>query len=259
MLPEERRMFIRELLATQRTVAAHDLVGELGVALATIRRDLAVLEQEGVLVRSHGGAVSKSSNLDFQPPYQVLRHVNIDEKKAIAAAVQPYIQDGEIMFLEGSTTVFEVVEYLVRHNHLTVVTNSPPILNRLMQGSSLTVMSTGGELQRDLHYLGGLWTRELLSKIRFDKAIIGVSAIDPQYGVSTTRPAQAEIKKLLTSVARTRIGLADHTKFGKQNFSFVGPISDFDVIVTSSLTSPDYIAALRDAGVEVIVAQMHKP
>lgn len=256
MLPEQRRIFIRERLATQRTVSAVDLVKELGVALATIRRDLAILEVEGALVRSHGGAVSKLSSTDFQPSYQVLRQSNRAEKKAIAAAVEPLILDGEIVFLEGSTTVSELAARLVRHSHLTVVTNSPPILNQLSQDSSMTLMSTGGELKKDLYYLCGSWTRDVLSQTRLDKAILGISAIDVGYGVSTTRPAHAEIKKLLTKVAKTRIGLVDHTKFGKQNFAYVGPITDFDIIVTSSLTPEAHIEALRSAGIQVIVAPM---
>ena len=88
MLPEERRIFIRERLATQRTVTATELVKTLGVTMATVRRDLAILETEGALVRSHGGAVSKSSNADFQPSYQVLQNTNRDEKKAIAAVAK---------------------------------------------------------------------------------------------------------------------------------------------------------------------------
>ena len=135
MLPEERRIFIRERLATHRTVTAIELVKELGVAMATIRRDLAILETEGALVRSHGGAVSKSSSADFQPSYQVQQNTNRAEKKAIAAAAKSLILDGEIVFLEGSTTVFELAGLLTRYAHLTVVTNSPPILGRLSQDS----------------------------------------------------------------------------------------------------------------------------
>lgn len=256
MLPEERRIFIRERLASQRTVTATELVKELGVAMATVRRDLAILETEGALVRSHGGAVSKSSSADFQPSYQVQQNTNRAEKKAIALAAKPLILDGEIVFLEGSTTVFELAGLLTRYAHLTVVTNSPPILSRLSQDSSMMLMSTGGELQKDLHYLCGAWTRDVLSQTRLDKAILGISAIDPAYGVSTTRPAHGEIKKLLTAVAKTRIGLADHTKFGKQNFAYIGPITDFDIIVTSSLTAEVHIDALRSAGIEVIIAEM---
>ena len=259
MLPEERRILIRERLASQRTVSAVDLARELRVAIATIRRDLATLEGEGVLVRSHGGAVSKSSTTDFQPSYQVLQNSHREEKRAIAAAARTLIVEGEIVFFEGSTTVYELADQLPRHARLTAVTNSPAILNRLAQNPAMTVMSTGGELKKDMNYLCGSWTRDVLSQTRLDKAIVGVSAIDCAYGISTTRPAHAEVKKLLTNAARTRIGLVDHSKFGRQNFAYVGAVTDLDVVVTSSLAPEAQIDALRAAGVEVIVAPMSPP
>lgn len=256
MLPEERRILIRERLTRQRTVTAVELTRELNVAMATVRRDLAMLEREGVLLRSHGGAVSRSSSTDFQPSYQVLQRRNRVEKIAIATAAKPLIVDGDVVFLEGSTTVFEISGLLVRYAHLTVVTNSPPILSRLQQGPGLTVMFTGGELQKDLNYLCGSWARDVLIHTRVDKAVLGISALDPGYGVSTTRPAHAEIKKLLVKAAKTRIGLADHSKFGKQSFAYVGPVTDFDIIVTSSLAPLEHVEALRSAGVQVIVVPM---
>lgn len=259
MLSEERRILIRERLAKQRTVSATDLAAELGVAIATIRRDLATLEAEGALVRSHGGAVSKTSSADFQPSYQVSQNSHRDEKRAIAAAAAQLILDGEIVFLEGSTTVYELADQLPRNARLTVVTNSPPILNRIAQNAAMSVLSTGGELKKDLNYLCGMWTREVLTRTRLDKAIVGVSAIDAEYGISTTRPAHAEVKKLLTAAARTRIGLIDHSKFGRQNFAYVGPVSDLDIVVTSSLAPAEQVAALRAAGVEVIVAAFAQP
>jgi DeoR/GlpR family transcriptional regulator of sugar metabolism len=254
MLAEERRIRIREMLATQTSVSAAELAASLKVAMATVRRDLVMLEREGALVRSHGGAVSRASSASFQPSFQVLQRTNHGEKAAIAAAARPLIRDGEIVFLEGSTTVLELAGLLARHARLTVVTNSTPILNVVQGGPGLTVMITGGELQKDMHYLCGSWTRDVLAQTRFDRAVLGISAIDAGYGVSTTRPAHADIKKILAKSAKVRIGLADHTKFGRQNFAFVGPVGDFDVIVTSSLTPPEHVEALRTAGIEVIVA-----
>ena len=159
---------------------------------------------------------------------------------------------------EQIEAVTALAERFPQDRELTVVTNSPPILNRLAQESGLTLMSTGGEFQRDLNYLCGIWTRDILSKTRLDKAFLGVSAIDAAYGISTTRPAHAEIKKVLATAARTRIGLADHTKFVKQNFTYVGPITDLDVVVTSSLTPEEHIEALRATGIKVVVAPVAK-
>src|SRR6516165_4524414 len=112
MLAEERRFQIREILTAQRTVAATDLCDRLKVTAATIRRDLAALEKEGVLVRSHGGAVSRTSNTNFQPTYDALGRTNRSEKEWIAREAERLILDGETVFLEGSTTVCELARRL---------------------------------------------------------------------------------------------------------------------------------------------------
>ena len=87
-----------------------------------------------------------------------------------------------------------------------------------------------------------------------DKAILGVSAIDPQYGVSTASHDEAQIKKMIIKAAKTRIALADNSKFGRQSFAYVGPTSDINVLVTDARTDPRYIRELRDGGVQVTVA-----
>jgi DeoR/GlpR family transcriptional regulator of sugar metabolism len=255
MLAEERRFQIREILTAQRTVAASDLCDRLNVTAATIRRDLAALEQEGVLVRSHGGAVSRMSSTSFQPSYDALLKSKSDEKRQIAQAAKQLVLDGDTIFLEGSTTVLELARLLIQHHRLTVVTNSPTIVCELHRSPSINVLCTGGDLQKDTFYLSGLWAQRALSEIRLDKAIMGISAIDAQYGVSTANHAEAQIKRMVTKAAKTRIALADHGKFGLQCFAYVGPVSDIDILVTDSGTDPRYIKELRESGLELIVAE----
>ena len=259
MLAEERRFQIREILAAQRTITASDLCEKLKVTDATIRRDLAVLEQEGVLVRSHGGAVSRMSSTNFQPSYDALLRSNSQEKQEIARAAEQLVLDGDTIFLEGSTTVLELARRLIHRNRLTVVTNSPTIVCALQRSAGATVLCTGGDLQRDTFYLSGEWAQRALSEIRLDKAILGVSAIDPQYGVSTANHAEAQIKKMVTKAAKTRIALADNGKFGKQCFAYVGPVTDFNILVTDSGTDPRFIKDLREAGLQVIVSESGSP
>lgn len=254
MLAEERRFQICEVLGRQRTVSAAELKSALGVTAATIRRDLAALEQEGLLVRSHGGAVSKTTSTNFQPSYEALERSNLEEKQWIAEEAAKLILDGDTVFLEGSTTVCELATHLLQRNRLTVVTNSPLIVCRLQRAANINVMCTGGDLQRDIFYLSGLWAQRSLNEIRVDKAVLGVSAIDPAYGISTASQAEALIKKMIAKVAKERIGLADHSKFGNQGFAYVGPSTDLHTLVTDSGTEDKHINALREFGVQVIVA-----
>jgi DeoR/GlpR family transcriptional regulator of sugar metabolism len=254
MLADERRFRIREILDSQRTVSASDLTRILGVTAATIRRDLAALEEQGLLVRSHGGAVSRTSSTNFQPSYEALLRSSRAEKQAIAREADKLVLDGETVFLEGSTTVYELARLITHRNRLTVITNSPMIVCLFERSHGVHVLSTGGELQRDVLYYSGMWAQRAVSEIRVDKAIMGVSAIDPIYGLSTASHAEAQIKKLITAAAKIRIGLADHTKFGNQSFAFVGPVNTLDVLITDEETPTESLTTLREAGVQVIVA-----
>ncbi len=258
LLAEERRFRIREVLSRERTVTASELIRTLGVTAATVRRDLAALEKEGVLVRSHGGAVSRTSSTNFQPSYEAVGRNNRPEKLAIAREAERLILDGETVFLEGSTTVYELARRLLHRNRLTVITNSPPILDELQRSQHVSVISTGGELQKDVFYLSGVWAQRALSEIRVDKAVLGVSAIDPGYGISTASQAEAQIKKMILKSARVSIALADHSKFGNQGFAYVGPVTDIDILVTDSATPAQYLRPIREAGVELILADVRE-
>lgn len=255
MLAEERRFQIREVLAAHRTVTAKYLCEMLQVTAVTIRRDLEALEREGLLVRSHGGAVSRMSSTNFQPSYDALARSNTTEKLQIARAAEQFILDGDTVFLEGSTTVFELARLLARRHRLTVVTNSPSIVCELQHSPGVVVMCTGGALLKDTFYLAGDWTQRALSEIRLDKAILGVSAVDPHYGISTASHEEAQIKKMIMQAAKTRIALADNGKFGKQSFAYVGPVTDISILVTDSKTDARHIKALQDFGLQVIIAE----
>lgn len=258
MLAEERKFRIREILSGQRTVTAAELCEQLKVTPATIRRDLAALEEEGLLVRSHGGAVSRMSSTSFQASYEALQRSNSKEKQEIARAAEELILDGETIFLEGSTTVFELARRLAHRSRLTVVTNSPTIVCELQRSPGISVLCTGGDLRKDTFYLCGEWAQRALSEIRLDKAILGVSAIDPKYGISTASHAEAQIKKMLAKAAKTRIALADHGKFGLQCFAYVGPVTDINVLVTDSGTPARHLKHLRELGVSVLVAKRER-
>ena len=256
MLAAERRFRIREILSSQRTVAASELARILGVTGVTVRRDLAALEAAGILVRSHGGAVSRTSTTAYKGSFDYLLGVNTAEKRAIAREAAQLILDGDTVFLEGSTTVYELARHLVRHSRLNVVTNSPAIVLLFQYSSGVSVMSTGGRLEKDILYFAGTWTRRVLSEIRLDKAVLGLTGIDATYGISTANHPDAEVKQLLIKAARQRIGLGDHTKFGRLSFVFVGPATDLDILVTDSGADPKQIEQFREQGVKVLVANI---
>lgn len=256
MLAEERRLRIRELLSQQRTVSGSELTRSLGVTAATVRRDLASLEKQGVLVRSRGGAVSHTSSTNFQVSYHALAQTRLPEKEAIAREAERLILDGDTVFLESSTTVHELAKLLHRRSHLTIITNSPVTLSHLQTSPGVSVLCVGGNLVKENCYLSGMWTHRILQEVRVDKVVMGMSALDPEYGISTANHPEAEIKQLLIKIGKTRIALADSSKFPKQGFAYVGPISVLTTLVTDSGADPAIVEEIRKAGVDVKIAQV---
>jgi DeoR family fructose operon transcriptional repressor len=212
------------------------------------------LESEGVLVRSHGGAVSHTSSTNFQASYNALTQSNLAQKQAIAREAERLILDGDTVFLEGSTTVHELAKLLRRRARLTIITNSPATLSQLQYSSGVAVLCVGGNLIKENCYLSGMWAHRILQEIRVDKVILGMSALDPAYGISTANHPEAEIKTLLMKISRTKIALADSTKLGKQGFAYVGPVSDLTTLITDTGADPKMIEDIRQAGVEVKIA-----
>jgi DeoR/GlpR family transcriptional regulator of sugar metabolism len=256
MLAEERKLRILEVLSQQRTVSAAELTQTLNVTSATIRRDLATLEGEGRLVRSHGGAVSHTSSTNFQASYNALAQTNLPEKRAIAQEAQQLILEGDIVFLESSTTVHELAKLLQRRTRLTIITNSPTTLSQVEYRPGVTVMCVGGHLVKENCYLSGMWAHRILQEIRVDKVVLGISALDPAYGISTANHPEAEIKRLLMKISKNRIALADSSKLRKEGFAYVGPVSDLTMLITDSGADPEVIEEIRQAGVEVRIAQI---
>jgi DeoR/GlpR family transcriptional regulator of sugar metabolism len=161
------------------------------------------------------------------------------EKQAIASEADRLILDGDTVFLEGSTTVHELAKLLHRRTRLTIITNSPATLFHLQCSPGVTVLCVGGNLVKENCYLSGMWAHRVLQEIRVDKVFMGISALDPGYGISTANHPEAEIKRLLMKVSKTRIALADNSKFRKQGFAYVGPVSDLTMLITDSGTEPE--------------------
>lgn len=257
MLAEERKLRIREILTQQRFVSAVELTQFLGVASATIRRDLAALEREGSLVRSHGGAISHAPNTNFQVSYDAKAQINRAQKLAIAREAEKCILDGETVFLEGSTTVDELAKLLHRRSQLTIITNSPATL-QVDYSAEVTVLCVGGNLIAGTCYLSGMWAHRILQEIRVDKVFFGMNALNPAYGISTANHPQAEIKRHLTKISKVRIALADSSKFPKEAFAYVGPVSDLTMLITDSGADLATVEELRQRGVEVRIASDSK-
>ncbi len=248
----ERKDQILGLIQQKGRVTVDELVKNFGVSGATIRRDLEFLEYQGLITRAHGGAVSKS-RVSLEPDYFEEKQKFLEEKRKIGKEASKLVEEGEVIFLETSTTVLEIAKNIKNKNNLTVVTNSLDIVRELYQAKGIDLIMTGGNLRRRIHALMGPLAEVTLSQMRIDKAFMGVSALDIDYGMTTATMEEAQTRKKIIEASNKIIAVTDHSKFGKQNFIFVIPIEKIDVIITDKGISSQIKKGMEKKGIEVRV------
>jgi len=248
----ERKDQILGLIQQKGRVTVDELIKSFKVSGATIRRDLEFLERQGLITRAHGGAISKS-RVSLEPNYFEEKQKFLEEKRRIAKEASKLVEEGEVIFLESSTTILELAKNIKNKNNLTVVTNSLDIAQELYQAEGIDLIMTGGNLRKGIHALMGPLAEVTLSQMRIDKAFMGVSALDIDYGMTTANVEEAQTRKKIIEASNKIIAVTDHSKFGRQNFIFVTPIEKIDVIVTDKGVSLQIKKEMERRGVEVIV------
>lgn len=253
MLSAERQREILRLIRERRRATVAELSERFGVSPATVRRDLDVLEGEGVIRRSHGGAVV-AERAAPEPPIIQRMMENEEEKRRIGQAAAKLIQDGETIFLGSGTTTFEVARHLVGKKNLTVITNALNIVNLLAEQPDITVVVTGGLLRHSELSMIGHITEQTLKELRANKVIMGMRAISVQEGLTSDYLPETMTDRAIIQSASEVILVADHSKFGKVSTVLVAPVTAVHRIVTDSAAPADIVAELRKLGIEVILA-----
>ncbi|NLG84845.1 MAG: DeoR/GlpR transcriptional regulator [Firmicutes bacterium] len=249
MFPEERQRLILRRLTAQGHVRVNELARELGVSAVTIRQDLGALAEQGLVRRTHGGAVAVQTG--FELPFARTAAVNASEKARLAEAAAAMVGEGETIVLDVGTTTTAIANALLGRRRLTVVTNALNIAMILEESPGITVIVTGGTLRAIQHSLVNPLGTELLRLIRADRAFIGANGVETEAGVTNANFPEAEIKRAMMAAARERIVVADHTQIGRVAAAVVAPVTSFDLLLTTSEADPAEIEKLRQKGLAV--------
>lgn len=251
MFPEERRREIMATLKQDGRCLVADLARKLEVSEVTIRQDLDALETEGLLRRTHGGALL-DAKIGMERPFQVEETARKVEKERIGAAGAELISSGDTVILDVGTTVTEAARCLVEQKKRpTVFTNGLNIAAILEGDPELTTVVTGGTLRAKQHSLVNPFADLVLSRINADLALLGANGVDVHRGVTNVNVAEAEIKALFLKAARRRVLLADSTKIGKVALAKFADVEQIDLLITDHGADPEEVAALRERGLEV--------
>ncbi|WP_177173450.1 DeoR/GlpR family DNA-binding transcription regulator [Propionispora vibrioides] len=250
MLGLERRQKIMECLKQNNKVYVNELSKLFQVTEETIRRDLEKLENEGLLYRSHGGAVLKDpiiEDLSFSK-----RSVeNSPAKQIIADKAKLLINDGDTIMVDSSTTAQALIHLLVNKKNITIITNSIKLLNDFAD-TDFTMISTGGDLRSHSFAQVGTAACKALSRYYVDFAIISCKGIDREKGIMESNEAESDIKQQMVRQVRSTLLLVDHSKFDKISFIKTLDFTDVDYIVTDQKPDIGWINFLKKHNIKLI-------
>ncbi len=252
LFTEERRARILELIAQRKKLTVHDLCEALHVSPATVRGDLRDLDREGLLVRTHGGALEKSRTA-FEQISSQRSTENLSAKRAIAAAARQLVEDGDTLLLDTGTTTLELAHLLKSCRDLTVVTNDLEIARVLEDAAGVQVVFLGGTLRKGCRCTVGPVGIRMVRDLRVDKAFMAANGLSVESGATTPDLHHAETKRAMIAIARKAIFLCDGSKIGGESFARFAALEEIEVLVTERISDDDR-RRFEEAGVEVLVA-----
>jgi DeoR/GlpR family transcriptional regulator of sugar metabolism len=251
LLKVERQRHIRKIVEQTGRVTTVELSNQFDVSESTIRRDLEELDGLGWIQRTHGGAVL-SARATKEPPMLQRIEERRAEKIRIGAAAASMVREGETIFLGSGTTVLEIAHHLPQDIHLTVITNSLPVLNELVNRPNIELIVIGGMLrQTELSMVGHIAEQDV-HEFRADKVFMSMRAIDARHGFTNDYLPETMTDRAILSIAPQVIIVADHTKFDKVSSVLVGQITIADVIITDDVGPTDSLNELSEIGIKVI-------
>lgn len=248
MLRDRRHELILRILRSEGTATVEALAERLDTSVATIRRDLVQLDDEGLLRRVYGGAMPIEGK---DEPFLDVSAIRAEEKDRIAQRCAQLVRDGETVLLDIGTTAHRVARHL-RGRNLTVVTSSLAVLEELNDDEGIQLLLLGGMVRRDYRSLVGFLTEDNLRQIKADRLFLGTSGVRPGGHVMDTTVVEVPVKRAMIAASDHVVLVADSGKFPGTGMARVCGPEQLDVVVTDAGADPATLSTLREAGVEVI-------
>jgi DeoR family transcriptional regulator, aga operon transcriptional repressor len=225
------------------SVDVAELATRFDVSLATIRRDLQVLEEQRLVERTHGGAVALEAAPELPVRYRTSHQ--LAQKQEIARLAVSRIPLGAVVGLTGGTTTTEVARQLSVRDSLSVVTNALNIAAELALRPKFKVVVPGGVARPQSFELVGLWSEQALRGLNIGVAVIGVDGADADAGLTTHDEIEAQTNAALVARARQVIVVADSSKLGRVHLARIAGLDQIDELITDAGAAPEMIARLR--------------
>ena len=229
-MKDTRQEQILELLKKTEYLRVSDLADQLFFSVPTVRRDLAELERKGMIVRRRGGASLKNTP-NAAVAFDLRSTMQTKEKSEIARQAAMLIEDGDVIFLDASTTVLHMLKYLEEKKDITVITNSIQ-LPLLLRNTGIRVYSTGGRLIPNSLAYGGAPAEEAVDKFHIDKLFFSSYSLTADGRILDYSEEETALRKKLLQKAKKRYFLCDSSKFGRTSVFFVANLTEVDGLIS---------------------------
>lgn len=250
-----RRKEIQKLLQERNCLTIEALSNVLRVSPSTIRRDLKLLENEGVVDSLYGGVVMRKSPLS---PFLEREMVNAEEKRKIGVRAAQLVGNGAVVIIDGGTTATQVARAVAERVDLqgiTVITPAINVARYFIERTNVRVFLTGGELRRESESMVGHLAEDSFRYLNAGFAFLSCGGLTAEGGVMYPDTELAELKKAIIRCSRRVVLVVDHSKFGRISAVSAFPVSEVDIMITDAKAPADEVEAIRREGVSVEIVE----
>jgi DeoR family transcriptional regulator, fructose operon transcriptional repressor len=254
---DQRRSQIISELNRARQLKVTDLSIHLGISEVSVRRDLQVLEDLGLLKRVHGGAVVIQDQTGSEE-LSTRWYQNLEKKERIGRAAAQLVQRGDNLIIDSGTTPLQVVRHLPQElqtsGNLTIITSSLPVVHEVGSHPGVHLILLGGVYLMAYDLVVGPQTIDNLKNLHADKLFLGTDGLTFTQGITTANVLEAEVDQAMVKASSMVIVVSDSSKIGVIGLASIMALNRIDKLVTDSDAPPDFVEMLRSQGVEVILA-----
>ncbi len=252
MIPAERQQIILSILAEREVVSISELTSLLGVSHMTVRRDIQQLELDGNALTTSGG-VRASEKITSEPSHSAKRSLQHPEKAAIARKAAQLVRPNMTVYLDAGTTSLALARLLAGISDLVVVSNDLPVVLHLLEHSACRLYHTGGAVLRENRSCVGDGAARFLESLNLDIAFLSASSWNVRC-ISTPTESKVCVKQAAARAAARSVLICDSSKYGKVGMFNALPLNALDLVITDSGLPENAQEAVRQSGVQLLVA-----
>lgn len=245
----ERRELMAEYLLQVGSARIEDLVERFGVSRMTVHRYLVAMERQGILRRVHGAVTLQPSSV-YESSFRYRSSIGQREKRALARAAKDYMEPGQVVMIDDSTTGLALLPELAQIKPLTVISNSVAAAEQLIHRDDNEFVSLGGSYSRTYHSFVGIECERMIGNLRANILYMSVSSVQ---GIDAFHQDErvVRVKRAMMAASSRKILAIDRSKFGRIALHKVADLREFDVVLCTPGMPPETLAALEHAGIEM--------